>query len=1618
MSDGSVPIVVSPVPFHSKERRDMAVAEGTTVRALLRQIVSDGILPEGDLQRVLPRTTVMINGEALDRASALDRRLERSDIVNIEVAELGGGGGGGGKDAGQILLSIAVIVVSAWVGGPAGIAAGLGTLGRAVASAAVLAAGNALSAALFAPETSSAKVNDRYALQAASNQYRPWSPFPLALGEVVVGPDLAAKTYTQAIGDDVWIHGILALHDGPCEASELKIGDTLVSSMGAGDWRAVEHLTPGPRAFAIYPNDVDQLDLSAELEATTSTATPVVRAAPSDGQRFELDFFLPAGLYFQKDDGRLKNVDLTITIRHREIDEGGDPVGAGTWTTVTRALRSNTKEPMRVTQVIDLPIGLYEFEVKRSLSPDVNPKRQDRVAWTALRAIAFRKPVVDETLSLIEFAVRASALNQGTLAPITCRIIPKVPTWNGTVWTAPVASSNPAALVRWLLTGPAAARPLSAGQADVRLRAWATLCDDYDWTCNIYLTEARTQAEALGLVADSGRGSLFWDGTQMVASAWVEKPAPRQLFAGDNLKDHRWKILYPEPVHALRVEFQNIDEGGDPDEVYVYADGYGELADVGAGIVAASLVEALRLEGQKTAERAYRDGRWELGRRLHQRRVDTWTTSVEHLVSGYGDRVRLAWQRLDEGVAVRVRTRRWAGGLVTGLRLNEPVEMRAGESYAADLRLIDGVVTAVPIINPAVSAPVVTREINFVTARSEATSPRAGDKLAFGISSRVSEDVELIGIEPGEGLTASLTGIRYVAPLLIEGETAPIPPLQTRLSRHRSANPPTPVLLGVQADPAGVRVSFAIPPWAGSPIVGFPARWRPTPAEDGDTGWLSLPTVSSTAGVLVTPPVRALPSAIGDDEGATLIDIEIRAVTAAGQISTAALTVSAIEVREDPFAPENVTVTPATRTAADGSSHGVLIVQADALAAAVGIDLIVEVRLYDGVVAQGWESSGLSLTSTNPLGDILGLRAAATYGVRTAWRSAGGWPSAWSDEITATVPAGSNVSGDVSTTSPTVIRSNDQLLDEAVVRFGGFISETIRRQNLDRETFDRFSVLGEVDPVSRSTVLRGDAIQASGGGIFLDDAIDRTAAGLTAAGVLQTAIPSALADSSNILRRTAGGLYTGSLTATAGATWGTDVASRPVELTDGRITTGLNAAGVLQTAIPSALADSSNILRRTAGGLYTGSLTATAGATWGTDVASRPVELTDGRITTGLSAAGVLQTAIPLGVADASNIMRRTAGGLYIGSLAATAGATWGVDVDSRPVELTDGRIATALNSSGVLQTAMPSGLADTSNLFRRAGGGIFTGATNANYTTNTNELADGANLGGTAAWSGVSSRPVELTDGRITTGLNSSGVLLTAIPSVLADASNILRRTGGGSFTGSLTATEGAQAGINLFKNDGITALSETEIIGRYMGQYSGDAAANSAGMNNGDCYVDTSITPNAFKVKSGGTIAEVDTSGLFKQSESSVVVNSSTMSDKVTRTITNTQENSFMSVWMTIVPTIPEVPYGGSTPPLAHPYGTWEITEDATGGSSPRVLLAGTWTAIRDALGGPEEDNVQSIRVNSIEGDASDISRVWLVRGGGSRTWKLRFSKDASSTNVAGLTLSLLVQIQRNPA
>jgi hypothetical protein len=256
-----------------------------------------------------------------------------------------------------------------------------------------------------------------------------------------------------------------------------------------------------------------------------------------------------------------------------------------------------------------------------------------------------------------------------------------------------------------------------------------------------------------------------------------------------------------------------------------------------------------------------------------------------------------------------------------------------------------------------------------------------------------------------------------------------------------------------------------------------------------------------------------------------------------------------------------------------------------------------------------------------------------------------------------------------------------------------------------------------------------------------------------------------------------------------------------------------------------------------------------------------------------------------------------------------------------------------------------------------------------------------------------------------------------------LLDASNVLRRDGGGVYEGVLDATNNAAVDA-LADSLGPLAtsdLTEDKVQGRFLGYHAGDTAAVTAGLQDGDAYVDTSVTPPAFKVQAGGSIQEVDTSGTFRDytAQADITASPGTYVTMAEVDLTNITADSFVTVWMSMaVEVTPDRTRKSGGSAGVNPAGSWRILECATGAANPTidpVLMSGSWLAQRVGSGAGA-DNIDYFDIDGSANAASDISRRWLVRAGGGRTWYLQMSKTGSESLLnAGVTL--YAQIQRNP-
>lgn len=347
--------------------------------------------------------------------------------------------------------------------------------------------------------------------------------------------------------------------------------------------------------------------------------------------------------------------------------------------------------------------------------------------------------------------------------------------------------------------------------------------------------------------------------------------------------------------------------------------------------------------------------------------------------------------------------------------------------------------------------------------------------------------------------------------------------------------------------------------------------------------------------------------------------------------------------------------------------------------------------------------------------------------------------------------------------------------------------------------------------------------------------------------------------------------------ATVGATWGTNVYSRPLELTDGRITTALSAAGLVVSGVkPGIVVSTGGVAGLYLGsdflGYYNGSnwmtymdnsgrfylggtsgalrwdgtnLTITGGYTgtvgW-TSVSSKPVELTDGRITTALSAAGLVVSGVKPGIVVSTGGVS----GLYLGSdfLGYFDGTNWKTYMDNTGkfyLGGTSGSLrwdGSSLVVSGTINAT--AGYFGTSSAVVAIGaGGLTIGAsgtiTSSNYVANTsglsiststaefNNIVARGTIYASTGYFGTSSSTVAISSGGLTVG--ASGAISTS--NYVAGVSGVTITTSTSEFN-NVTVRGTVYATAGTFSGSVDISSGVTRTLINSSGMYLGDGTTN----------------------------------------------------------------------------------------------------------------------------------------------------------------------------------------------
>ena len=711
-------------------------------------------------------------------------------------------GGNGGKNPLRIVLSIAVLIVGTAFGGPLGTAlfgfAQGSAVGAAIGTALITTAGGLLINAIVPPpqptftgENEGKKASQVFAIQAARNRPRPFAPVPVILGRHKMVPPLGAQTYTEIHGGSQYLRMLAVWGYGPLTISDIKIGETDIT-----DFDDVEVETREGRStddpITLYTRNVFEERFSVLLSSADSWQTRTTR---TDTEEIILDFATPRGVSEFREDGTRVAALVRVDIEYRRV---GDANWVSYTTLGSPHFSDASTTPKPRSYIIPNLMGTpeqYEVRVRRFTPDSTSDRVFDDVYWTVLRSIRAGDPITfDKPLALTAIRIRATDQLSGIVDRLNATVSSHVLDWDGTNW-AEAETSNPASLFRHVLQGASRANPTPDSRLDLpSLQAWHDFCVINNYEYNSVIDYSSSVLEVLREIAAAGRASpAFADGKWGLAVD-TGTQLPVQHFTPRNSSSFRASRAFSEVPDALRVRFNNRDEGWRQDERLVYRDGFDKTS--------AQKFATLEAPGITDPDHVYRFGRFHLAQILLRRELWTCELDFEYIVASRGDRVLLTHDVLLVGQkAARIKSVAVdSSGNATAIQIDEQITMVSGTAYGVSIRTPADAAVKAQVDTVAGT----TKTLMFSTPIPAATFISIGDMLAFGTFGQETIDGLLVSVEPATELTARVSILPWQSPGVYDSETGTIPPYVTGLTPI-SLDRITLVIVNLRSDESALR---------------------------------------------------------------------------------------------------------------------------------------------------------------------------------------------------------------------------------------------------------------------------------------------------------------------------------------------------------------------------------------------------------------------------------------------------------------------------------------------------------------------------------------------------------------------------------------------------------------------------------------------------------------------------------------------------------------------------------------------------------------------------------------------------------------------------------------------
>ncbi|MFM0506695.1 host specificity factor TipJ family phage tail protein [Paraburkholderia sp. RL17-373-BIF-A] len=760
--------------------------------------------------------------------------IRDGDVVTIASIPKGGGG----SNPLQILLMIVVVVVSivAPYAAPAAWGVGAGTVGGAMISAGVMMAGTFLVNALVPPSRapsslSSSQASPTYTIGAQGNNARLQNPIPVLYGRYRVYPDFASQPYIENHGNEQYLYQLFCISQGEIDVEKVMIGDTDISSYGEAQY---EIILPGG-AMALFPDnvvtsiDVTGLELLGANERpadapdtwTTWMGPYVSNPAATAANYLGIDVSLPSGLFHADDNGNPASASVQYQVQAQLINDEGTAIGDWfdlTKTTITMA----TIQPQLISNRYLVPTGRYQVRAQRVGDKNLDSRTANTIQWSGMRAYLPSQHYYGNVTLLAMIIKATNNLNSSTAKKINVIATRKLPIWNGSSWSAPAATRNPA----WAFADVIRNTEYGRGLADSRVNLDSLLTLSRTWD---------SRGDTFDGVFDTA--ATLWDALTQIANVGNSMPV---YYAGvidlvrDEAKSIRTAMFSPSNIAANSLQIQYAFQSYDtPDYVIVqYTDDVTfQQAEVSCVLTGSTQTKpsTIQLFGCTSRDQAWRFGMRLAAANRDRRRNITLTTEMEGYIPRYGDLVAVSHDVPAWGLSGAVVS--YAGGVVT---TSEPLDWSAtGQTYYMAFRKRDGAADGPYIVTQGADdfTAVVAGAPGLYISDGNSEEPT---QYQFGPAERHGLDCQVISVNPKGDGQVELVMVNYASSVQEAETTGSAPP-----------PPPASLLPGITDAPVVASVAVIGAPTNGlsvvscAPAVGA-SSYEFQGSQDGGATWTPL----------------------------------------------------------------------------------------------------------------------------------------------------------------------------------------------------------------------------------------------------------------------------------------------------------------------------------------------------------------------------------------------------------------------------------------------------------------------------------------------------------------------------------------------------------------------------------------------------------------------------------------------------------------------------------------------------------------------------------------------------------------------------------------------------------